>query len=46
MAIIGVGGIVTRVHMPAYTNIDDIEIVAVCDILPDRARKFSYKERV
>lgn len=43
MAIIGVGGIATRVHMPAYENIDEIEIVAVCDILPDRAKEVSEK---
>lgn len=43
MAIIGVGGIASRVHLPAYANIEDIEIVAVCDILPDRARDIAEK---
>lgn len=43
MAIIGVGGIARNAHLPAYANIDNIEIVAVCDILPDRAKSVAEK---
>lgn len=43
MAIIGVGGIARNVHLPAYANIDCVDIVAVCDILPDRAKEVAKK---
>ena len=45
MAIIGCGGIACGAHVSNYDNIDDIEIVAVCDIKPERMEliKSKYK---
>ena len=45
MAIIGCGGIACGAHASNYDNIDDIEIVAVCDIRPERMEliKSKYK---
>ncbi len=45
MAIIGCGGIACGAHASNYDNIDDIEIVAVCDIKPERMEliKSKYK---
>lgn len=45
MAIIGCGGIAFGAHASNYENIDNIEIVAVCDIDPERTTliKTKYK---
>jgi len=43
VAVIGAGGISQRVHLPAYQNIENIEIIAVCDILPERAKEAAEK---
>ena len=45
MAIIGCGGIANGAHASNYEKIDNIEIVALCDILPERtaAMKEKYK---
>jgi predicted dehydrogenase len=37
--IIGCGGIANGKHMPAISKLNDVEISAVCDILPERAKK-------
>ena len=34
--IIGIGGICNGVHLPAYDKIDNVEIVALCDINPSK----------
>lgn len=39
IGIVGSGGI-ARAHASAYKGIDDVEIVAVCDIVPGRAEDF------
>ena len=36
VALIGCGGIAKGAHIPGYKNIDNAEVVAVCDILPER----------
>ena len=41
IAIIGCGGIARGAHMRAYNEINRFEIVAACDILPDRVREFA-----
>ena len=38
IAIIGTGGIAQKCHLPAYQNMDNVEIVAACDILPQRVK--------
>ncbi len=36
IGVIGNGGISNSVHLPAYRNIKDAEIVATCDLIPQR----------
>src|SRR5690606_30194244 len=36
---VGVGGIFKAVHQPAWVEHPEAEIVAVCDVLPDRAKQ-------
>ena len=45
MAIVGCGGIACGAHASNYDNIDNVEIVAVCDIKPERMEfiKSKYK---
>lgn len=37
VGIIGCGGIATKKHMPALKKVPDCEMVAFCDIIPERA---------
>ena len=37
--IIGCGGIANGKHMPAISRLKDVEMVAFCDIIPERAEK-------
>ena len=47
IAIIGCGGIATRAHMTAYEQLADrFEVVAACDILPDRVAQFAEKFKI
>ena len=39
VGIIGCGGIANGKHMPALKKVDDCEMVAFCDIVPERAEK-------
>ena len=39
VGIIGCGGIATKKHMPALAKVKDVEMVAFCDIIPERAEK-------
>jgi len=39
VGIIGVGGVANGIHMPGYRNLDDVEMVAFCDIIRERAEK-------
>lgn len=39
IGIIGCGGIANGKHMPALKKIDDVEMVAFCDIIKERAEK-------
>lgn len=45
MAIIGCGSIASGAHVPNYDKIDNVEIVAVCDILPERTASIKGKYR-
>ncbi len=38
VGLIGAGGIATYVHMPAWSKMKDVEIVAICDIKIERAQ--------
>ena len=39
VAVIGCGTIANNAHIPAYMNNPKAEIVAFCDIIPERAEK-------
>ncbi|MBR5453651.1 MAG: Gfo/Idh/MocA family oxidoreductase [Clostridia bacterium] len=43
MAIIGCGDIMNGCHLPGYIKMDNVEIIAFCDIIKERAEK-SAKE--
>ena len=43
IGLIGAGGIATGCHMPGYANMDNVEIVAICDIIPEKAEKLAKK---
>ena len=40
VGIIGLGGICKGAHMPGYKEMDNVEIVAVCDILPEKIEAY------
>ena len=39
IGIIGCGGIANGKHMPALKKLEDVEMVAFCDLIPERAQK-------
>lgn len=39
IGVVGCGGIFNAVHLPAYAAMDNVEVVAVCDIVEERAQK-------
>ena len=43
IGLIGAGGIATGCHMPGYANMDNVEIVAICDIKIEKAKKLAAK---
>lgn len=43
VALIGAGGIATGAHMPAYARMDNVEVVAICDIKLEKAKKLAEK---
>jgi virulence factor len=43
VAVIGAGGIARNMHLPSLAEMDDVEVVAVCDILEGRAREMADK---
>ena len=43
VGIIGCGGIANGKHMPTLSKMKDVEIVAFCDIIPERAEAAAKK---
>ena len=43
VGIVGCGGIALAQHIPSLISMDNVEVVAVCDILPERAEKVGEK---
>ena len=43
LAIIGAGGIATDAHMPPISEMENVEVVAICDIVPEKAKKLADK---
>ena len=40
VGLIGLGGIMTSAHMPGYKDFCDVEIAAICDIVPEKIEAF------
>jgi len=36
VGIVGLGGICKAQHMPAYEKMEEIEVAAICDIVPEK----------
>lgn len=43
IAIIGVGGIAQKAHLPGYAKMDNVELVAFCDIREERAKEVAQQ---
>ncbi|MFD0695236.1 Gfo/Idh/MocA family protein [Paenibacillus sp. GCM10027628] len=43
IAIIGCGGIANGKHMPSLNKLDNVEMVAFCDIIPEKAHEAASK---
>ena len=39
IAVLGAGGI-SGCHVPAWQRIEEAELVAICDVMPDRLEKY------
>ncbi len=46
IAVIGAGGIANSVHFPSIAEIPDCELVAVCDIVSEKALKAAEKYKI
>jgi predicted dehydrogenase len=46
VAVIGAGGIARSVHLPSLAEMDDVRVVAVCDIIESRAREQAEKHHI
>ena len=40
VGLVGLGGICRSSHMPFYEKADDVEVVAICDINPEKIKSF------
>ncbi|HOX37236.1 MAG TPA: Gfo/Idh/MocA family oxidoreductase [Candidatus Brocadiia bacterium] len=43
VALIGAGGMANTVHYPSLAEFDDVELVALCDLVPDKLKKTADK---
>ena len=43
VGVIGAGGIADSVHLPSLTEIENCEIVAICDLYEEKAKKMAEK---
>jgi len=41
IGVIGAGGIARSVHMPSLSEIEDVEVVAICDLHEDKAKELA-----
>ena len=44
VAVIGCGGI-SGAHVPNWLEMDDVEVVAICDILPEKTERYDVKKK-
>ena len=43
IAVIGCGGMANSMHLPSLVEIENCEVVAVCDIIADKAKAAAEK---
>lgn len=43
LGVIGAGGMATNIHVPSISEIEDCEIVAICDLYEDKAKALAQK---
>ena len=43
LGVIGAGGMATNIHVPSIAEIEECEIVAICDLYEERARSLADK---
>ena len=43
LGIIGAGGMATNIHVPSIAEIEEAEIVAICDLFEDKAKSLAEK---
>lgn len=41
VGIVGAGGIASGAHMPGYMAVPDVKVIAVCDVVKERAESFA-----
>src|SRR5688500_3420413 len=46
VGLIGAGGMANRVHYPSLEEFDDVEMGALCDLVPDKLTKTAERFRV
>ena len=46
VGLIGLGGIAKGAHMPGYKNMKNVEIAAICDILPEKIEAFKKQFQI
>lgn len=46
IGVIGAGGIANSVHLPSLVEIEDCDLVAVCDLREERAREAAEKYNI
>jgi len=46
VGVIGAGGMCNSVHLPSLRDMEDVEVVAVCDLVEERARRTAEKFKV
>jgi len=43
VGIVGAGGIARGAHMPGYQAVEGVKVVAVCDIIEEKAKEFAKR---
>ena len=43
VAVVGAGGIARECHLPGYARMDNVEVVGLCDIKPEKARALAER---
>ncbi len=46
VGIIGAGGIAAGKHLPGHRGVEGVEVIAVCDIVKDKAKAFAEKHDI